>query len=154
MELADDSPVIIELAGLPRAKGRPRFNRAGHAYTPERTKRYERDLGWMARQAMISRHPFEEPLQLEIIVTLAVPRSWNKARRERALAQQIRPVGKPDIDNLLKSIDALNQIVWLDDSQIVQARITKIYGAKPSFWIKVMIARSLGAKEQITDDHA
>jgi Holliday junction resolvase RusA-like endonuclease len=139
-ELADDSPVIIEFAGLPRAKARPRLGRGGHVYTPERTARYERDLGWLGKQAMISRRPFEEPLRLDVVVTLAVPRSWNARRRADALAQRIRPVGKPDIDNLMKSIDGLNGIVWVDDSQIVQARITKIYGAKPSFWVKVMIA--------------
>jgi Holliday junction resolvase RusA-like endonuclease len=138
--VADDSPVVIEHAGLPRAKGRPRFTRAGHAYTPPRTARYERDLGWMARQAMIGRKPLEGPLQLEIIVTLAVPRSWNKARRISAFQGEIRPTGKPDLDNLFKSIDGLNQIVWVDDAQIVKATIVKLYGRKPSFWVKVMIA--------------
>jgi Holliday junction resolvase RusA-like endonuclease len=138
--VVDDSPVIIEFAGMPRAKARPRFNHAGHAYTPERTARYERDLGWLARQAMIGRQPLEGPLEVTVIATLAIPRSWNAVRRKAALVGEVRPTGKPDVDNLLKSIDGFNGIIWNDDSQVVEATIIKTYGEKPSFFVKVMIA--------------
>ena len=36
--------VEIELSGQPVGKGRPRFTKTGHAYTPEKTKEYERRL--------------------------------------------------------------------------------------------------------------
>jgi Holliday junction resolvase RusA-like endonuclease len=140
VQAVSTDPVIIEHAGLPRAKARPRLGRGGHVYTPPRTARYERDLGWMARQAMIGRKPLEGPLKVTVIATLAVPRSWNAARRKAAMAETIRPTGKPDIDNLLKSIDALTGIVWLDDAQVVEATIAKVYGREPSFWVKVQIA--------------
>ena len=35
------SPIVIEIAGEPRGKGRPRFARSGHTYTPAATRAYE-----------------------------------------------------------------------------------------------------------------
>jgi Holliday junction resolvase RusA-like endonuclease len=44
----------------------------------------------------------------------------------------IRPTKKPDADNIAKIVcDALNGIAFLDDKQIVDARITKWYSDTP-----------------------
>lgn len=42
------------------------------------------------------------------------------------------PTGKPDVDNLLKNLDALNARAWDDDAQIVRvADLVKLYAAAP-----------------------
>jgi Holliday junction resolvase RusA-like endonuclease len=45
---------------------------------------------------------------------------------------------KPDIDNLAKAVmDALNGIVWKDDSQICELSAVKIYDVTPGIQLEV-----------------
>ena len=77
------------------------------------------------------------PLKVTVTASLAVPASWSTKKRDAALAGVIQPIGRPDVDNYLKMLDALNSIVWLDDGQIVDARISKVYAEQPSLRIEV-----------------
>jgi Holliday junction resolvase len=49
----------------------------------------------------------------------------------------LRPTGKPDLDNYLKTLDACNNIVWVDDSQVVSATVMKRYGQNPGITVTV-----------------
>lgn len=134
-------PVTIRLAGVPVGKGRARFVRAtGHAFTPEKTRNYESALRVAAGEAMIGRTPIEGPLTVSVMAAFPVPASWSKKKQQAALANLVRPTGKPDADNLLKALDALNQIVFRDDAQIVEAHVGKAYSATPEL---VVIVRPL-----------
>jgi Holliday junction resolvase RusA-like endonuclease len=128
--------VVVELAGTPVAKGRPKFGN-GHAYTPRRTRNFETDLAWAAKVAMHGHPPIEGALKVEVLAAFPVPASWSKIKQARALAGILRPTGRPDIDNVLKAADALNGIVWRDDAQIVTAQITKRYSDNPRLRIEV-----------------
>jgi Holliday junction resolvase RusA-like endonuclease len=69
---------------------------------------------------------------VQIAVASGVPPSWSKKKRSAALNNAVRPTGKPDIDNLIKTIgDALNGIMWRDDSQIVMLQARKFYATEP-----------------------
>jgi Holliday junction resolvase RusA-like endonuclease len=133
-----DKAIQIELAGVPVGKGRPRFVRAtGRAYTPDKTRRFESDLRLAAQEAMAGRAPLEGPVGISIYASFPVPQSWSRKKREQALLSIIRPTTKPDADNLLKACDALNQVVFRDDSQIVSASIEKDYSDRPRLSIFV-----------------
>jgi len=73
--------------------------------------------------------PIEGPVRLGIRATFAVPKSYSKTKRDATIW---RPhTQKPDGDNLAKQIgDALNRIAWVDDSQIADTRIIKLWGDK------------------------
>lgn len=131
---------MIELAvlGIPVAKGRGRVVRAtGHVFTPEKTRRFEDLLRLAANEVMGDRPPLAGPLEMAMDVVVPVPASWSGKRRAAALAGGEWPTKKPDGDNFLKVKDALNQVVWIDDAQIVRERIEKRYGEKPGMWIRV-----------------
>jgi len=130
--------IIVELAGPPMAKERVRVTKTGHAYTPERTVNYEARLAHAAQIVMNGRPLLDGPLSAVVTITMPVAESKPKKWREAALVGKIRPVKKPDSDNFAKMLDSLNLIVWTDDSQIVDLRVVKFYGAKPSF--KAVIA--------------
>ncbi len=131
-------PIVITLAGVPVGKGRPRFSRkSGHAYTPEKTRTYEDNLAYIAQAAMHGRAILEGPLWVDVAATFPVPASWSAKKRRAALDWEILPTCKPDADNLLKVLDALNEIVWHDDKQIVSATITKHYGEKASYQVVI-----------------
>jgi Holliday junction resolvase RusA-like endonuclease len=128
--------IIIELDGEPVPKGRPRFGR-GHAYTPAKTRSFETDLGWAAKAAMKGRNIEAGPLAITIWLYRSVPKGWSKRMTAKALSGEVRPTTKPDWDNGGKITDALNKIVWLDDSQIVDALVRKFYSDHPRIRIEV-----------------
>lgn len=48
------------------------------------------------------------------------------------------PVVKPDIDKLMRAVlDSLTDVVYVDDSQVVEAKITKDYGPHESVTVRV-----------------
>jgi Holliday junction resolvase RusA-like endonuclease len=132
------TPIRIELVCAPQGKGRPRFSRkTGVAFTPAKTRSYEAALRYAAQEAMAGRVPLEGALRLEVHVEVPIPASWSKKRQQQAAAGLIRPTTRPDIDNYIKAADALNEVVWRDDSQIVSIDARKFYSTRPRL---VMIA--------------
>jgi len=118
----------------PVPKGRPRFSKVGgfmRSYTPKKTSDYETEIRTQA-QAVMTREPLETPLAVYLYFRLPIPRSHTKKRQEACLNGSERPIKKPDIDNLAKSVlDGLNGVVWHDDSQIVSLHLTKVYARNP-----------------------
>lgn len=131
--MTDSVLVIVE--GEPQGKGRPRAFRAGagvRMFTPGKTRAYEELVATEARKAMAGRPPIIGPCQLELTLVCSVPASWSKAKRAAALAGEIVPTKKPDIDNVVKALcDAFNAIVWLDDVQVTDLVARKRFGENP-----------------------
>jgi Holliday junction resolvase RusA-like endonuclease len=97
-------------------KGRARAGRNGRHYTPARTVAFETEVALCARAAMQG-EPMTGGLAVRIYGLVKMPKSWSKAKRA-ALDGRLH-TGKPDGDNIEKAIaDALNGIVYVDDSQI------------------------------------
>jgi Holliday junction resolvase RusA-like endonuclease len=128
-------PVTIFLAGTPQGKGRARAFRRGSFighYTPEKTRSYEGMIRSAAMDAMAGRMPFEEPVELTMRAIFAVPVSWSKRQKARAILHEIKPAKKPDYDNILKAwSDAMNTVVFRDDALIVRVEFEKVYGHQP-----------------------
>lgn len=139
MERVDTVIILVDLAGAPVAKGRPRFSRqTGAVYTPARTRHYESDLRLAAQVAMNGRPPLEGPLVMRVRVTLPIPVSFSKRKRAAALAGEEWPAKRPDADNFTKAaLDALNTIAFRDDAQVVDLRTVKRYGERPGMQIEV-----------------
>lgn len=117
--------------GIPVAKGRARsFIRAGHVahYTPESTARYENLVKLEAKRAMGSWEPMQGAVELVLRLYMPIPASWSKKKRQDAIEGTLRPTTKPDCSNVLKAMeDAMNGVVFADDKQIVELKITKVY---------------------------
>lgn len=124
--------IVVEVE--PKGKGRPRFTRTGHAYTPAMTREYEDLIAARALEAMKGRQPIprDVPLRVTIVAVFGVPVSWPKKKRLAALQGVLRHTRKPDYDNVGKAVcDALNGIVFEDDCQIVSGEVEKVYGPEP-----------------------
>lgn len=100
----------------PRGKQRPRFAN-GHAYTPQETKDYERELATHAKRAGAT--PLPHPCVIDVTATFKRPKKSDYYCMKR-----------PDVDNILKMMDALNGVAWVDDKQVVSATVSKNYGEK------------------------
>lgn len=120
--------VIFAINGEPYGKGRPRFRKDGHAYTPKKTKDYEHFVK-TEYDIQCGNMKLEGPLEAYIKAVFSVPKSDNKTTRAKKLSGEIPVTKKPDCDNIAKTIlDALNGVAYHDDSQVVNLEVTKVYG--------------------------
>lgn len=99
-------------------------------YTPARDKVnvYKAALQAAACQAMNASGrilKIDQPLHVDLCFMLPRPKKLLTAK----LANKLIPYDrKPDIDNFIKStLDALNGIIWVDDSQVVEIGARKWY---------------------------
>jgi Holliday junction resolvase RusA-like endonuclease len=132
--------IRFTIPGEPTAQGRPRFavvNGHARAYDPAKSRDYKQAV----RAAALEVKPnalLDGPLQITVTIYKAVPKSMSKLRREKALAQEIQPTTKPDIDNMVKIVcDSLNKIIWYDDSQIVTLYTSKWYSDNPRVEVSI-----------------
>ena len=131
--------------GNPIGKGRPKFARRGNfvsAYTPTKTRDYETVIKEAAQKAMGSNELLETPVTVAIYITVPIPQSYSKKRTEACLKDIERPIKKPDIDNIAKCfLDAMNDIVYKDDTQVLTLHVTKVYGTVGM--VEVMVREDL-----------
>lgn len=142
--------ITIIIPGEPVAKGRPRITTVGghaRAFTPAKTARAESTIALFASQAMAGRPLLQGALQVEVIAyrSKGMPgkpdaRLGTKARDqwEAAEAGALCPTSKPDADNYGKAaLDALNSVVFVDDSQVVDLTLRKRFSSQPRLVIRV-----------------
>ena len=122
--------VKFTVPGVPVGKGRPRFTRSGHTYTPEKTKAYESFVRECWKKQSGAEFAGGVPLKAEIHGHFPIPASLSKKRRT---AMNGTPhTKKCDADNLAKSIlDALNGVAYPDDSAISHLIVKKSYSEEP-----------------------
>ena len=112
-------------------KGRPRFARQGtfvKTYTDSKTLTYEKSIQTYAKQAMGSTSPLIGAVAAYLHIGIPIPPSYSKTRQKACIEGLERPTKKPDIDNIVKAVlDGMNGIVYLDDKQVVDLHLTKVY---------------------------
>lgn len=75
-------------------------------------------------------------LKMNIIFEMEIPKSYSNKKRLSLVGTYV--IKKPDIDNLIKSVqDGLNGIVYHDDNQIANVSATKIYSLEPKTIINI-----------------
>lgn len=123
------------IATEPVAKGRPRVTRMGHAYTPSATVQAEHRIQEQVAKEW-STVALDGPLAVSIVVQLLKPKSAPKRR-------VIWPTSRPDADNYGKLVlDALNGILWRDDSRVVDLRIQKVYSDHLGIDLEVFLVKA------------
>lgn len=126
--------------GEPQGKARPRFSRKnGRTYTPKDTVLYENLIrAEYLRQCPGQRFADKEPLAMRIRAYYSIPVSASKKRQQAMAAGEIRPVKKPDADNIIKVVaDALNKVAYRDDADLVQVSLEKFYSRQPRLEIEI-----------------
>jgi Holliday junction resolvase RusA-like endonuclease len=137
-------PITITLLGAPQGKGRARAflrgRQIGH-YTPEKTRTYEGMIRTAAAEALEGRPAFDEPVEFVLRAIFPVPASWSKRKQDQALLGEIKPGKKPDLDNIAKAWnDALNGVIYRDDSLICRMTLDKRYGPQALVVCTVKVA--------------
>lgn len=131
---------FVAIPGQPVAQGRPRAFRRGAGLAivdPTKSRNWKAYAAGVYQQALAAAGfgpssallvPVGKWAEVNIEAVFACPPSQHRKREPR----QRRPhTGRPDADNLLKSVlDAGNGVLWVDDAQVAFARVRKIVGAQ------------------------
>lgn len=135
MNKSSPDEVRFTVPGEPQGKGRARVGTiAGKArmFTPAKTVAYEGLIAVVAQEAMSGADLFQGPVMVEVVMHCPIRPSWSKKKQAMALASEIYPTSKPDADNCLKAVcDALNGIVWRDDTQATDIHMKKRFSSTP-----------------------
>lgn len=92
------------------------------------------------------KEPLDCDLEVEIIFYRELLKSFSKKKIEQALAGQLRPNTKPDIDNYVKAVfDGINGIIWKDDARVVDLKTSKYYSDRPRTEV---IVRTLESQQE------
>lgn len=139
--------IRLTINGTPVGKGRPKYTKSGHAYTPSNTREYEDTIRTLYRMQY---HGFKFaqgiPLDMRIRAFYPIPKSDSKGLHMKKSKNEIRPHNiKPDIDNVIKIVcDALNEMAYHDDTQIVDLQARKFYSDFPRVEILIKEAEMKG----------
>lgn len=128
--------VSFRIMAEPIGKERPRASyRNGFAtiYTPKKTKVYEKLVADTFKKEFPNHEPINSECSVIITSYLKIPKSYSKKKKEEILRKDSRPLSKPDIDNMAKSIlDGLNGVAYSDDTLITDLWVGKKYaGTEP-----------------------
>lgn len=119
--------IEFTVPGPPQGKQRPRVTRNG-TYTPQKTVDYENLVKIMYMNTTRHIYNNKEPLEVIIRAYFKPIKSTTKKARGKMLDGILYPTKKPDVDNITKSVcDALNDLAYHDDSQIVNLKVYKRY---------------------------
>lgn len=126
--------------GEPVAQGRPRASTInGHVkmYDPKKSREFKQYVRLVASQ-----HRPQElltgPLKMKVKVFKPTLKSFSQKKKAAAEKGEIRPTTKPDVDNYIKSVfDGLNQVIWKDDSQVVDLQVSKFYSENPRIEVEI-----------------
>ena len=121
--------MILRFPGEPKAQKRCRWN-GKKPYDPSvADKEYLR--------SMVQKLPQIGPMNVKITFALPIRNSWDARTVKTAKSGYL--VQKPDIDNLAKLVlDALNEFVWEDDSQIMELHLKKFYSDTPETIVEIL----------------
>jgi Holliday junction resolvase RusA-like endonuclease len=129
--------IKLIIPGEPVSKARPRVMK-GFTYTPAKTVNYEtliKELFIISKQC-----PLEGPLKAKVSCFFKIPKTGTKAKLQAMRDNSIRPTKKPDTDNLGKiCLDALNELAYKDDSQVVELLVSKWYSENPRVEVEIIM---------------
>lgn len=108
-------------------------------WTNEAYQRYQtyKKVIWLEARKQI-----KKPLQGAVIIQVnsyhPIPTKFNKDKKNSARNGIVRPMTKPDVDNIAKGImDSLNKLAWEDDNQVISLSANKYYSDDPRVEISI-----------------
>lgn len=144
--------VKFTILGEPNGKGRPRFTTQDpyvKTYTPQKTVTYENLIKLeYRRQCRDFKFERDDALDVRITAYYGIPKSKSKKAQKLMEERVLRPLKKPDADNVIKVVlDSLNDIAYHDDTQVVDLQIRRFYSREPRLVVTIQEAKSFTVRE-------
>jgi Holliday junction resolvase RusA-like endonuclease len=135
-----DEKIQFEVPGTPKPKGRPRFARVvkfTKVYTPLETEIIESDI----KCCYYNKYGFNKELltgDVNVFVIFYMPIPKSLSQKKKDTLKGLPHTKKPDLDNLMKAVlDAINGVIYQDDSQVYRFSCVKLYSDKPRTYISI-----------------
>lgn len=133
---------------------RPRVGKFSNMYVPDAQKN-KKIIRTAIEEQLKNQNFFDAvdfPIQISLLYYTSIPKNFNKVENLLANKRYIRPITKPDIDNMGKTyLDALTSVIWIDDNQVVSLRQEKFYSDNPRVEIEISYIPYHLTKKQIKD---
>ena len=120
-------------------KAKQSFRMGKHGYQSKAVTDYQKAIKAMAlAQTKPSQRNQSGMLFVSVEFVYSWPKTWAKGRLAKAQENICYRIARPDVDNLCKGVfDALNGLIWVDDSQIVCIHAWKRYGDSDQIIMRV-----------------
>ena len=113
------------------------MTRKGFIYTPKKTVNYETLIRELFAIKYPDFQPIEGSVEMNLTAYLKIPKTSNKKTMLMETGE-IRPTKKPDMSNILKTVeDALNNLAYNDDKQIVELTVKKWFSNRPRIELEI-----------------
>ena len=133
--------MTFEILGIPKPKQSFRFTKQGRRYQTKEVKEREQSIQWQViTQLPDDFVPFDCPLKMEAEFIFPIPSGFSKKKRQQLEEGEVfYKITKPDLtDNLMKGVcDAMEGVVFINDSRIAKIQSVKKYGMFPKTIIKI-----------------
>lgn len=125
--------INIEIPGIPKPLKRHRTSK-GKTYDPSKDDKF--NFAWEVKSRCMGLFPHSQSIKVDLEYHMPIPKSYSKKARLKLVGEPHQK--KPDITNLAKfTEDALNNVLWEDDSLIVELTLKKVYSEEPKTVITV-----------------
>lgn len=126
---------IFTVKGQPKGKGRPRFTKNGHVYTPESTRIYEEEIKIRYKEKY-KNEMLDGNIAVEVFINKK-PASYLGIKKYNKLLGKYCNI-KPDTDNVVKAVlDALNGVAYADNKNVVEIYAVKKYSTESSVVVRL-----------------
>lgn len=134
----------LVILGTPKPKQSARFYAKGNkifSFQKKEVVENERNIAFDVKaQLPKDFKPFDEAICVEVVFVFPIKETMKKKEKDAiAAGEYFYKDTKPDLhDNLCKGLfDALEGIVYVNDSRICMVKSAKIYGTQPRIELKV-----------------
>ena len=127
----------------PVPKGRPRFTRSGHSYTPKSTLEYENKLRMYYRSQ--TNDFYDGAIKVRLEFNMPISKSTSKKNRELMVTGVIKCTKHTgDADNLAKAVlDSCNGVAFEDDCLVTKLIVIKKYATDGNVGVLMEISEDV-----------
>lgn len=131
--------ISLDLYGEPVPQARARtVRRGGKSITYDPNSKLKEGYKWQIR-SQYREEPLTVPVAMDVVFMMPIPKSTSKTKTAAMMNGTIHHMKRPDVDNMLKLVnDVLNNLVFKDDSQVIEIHARKIYSSKPGTYIRII----------------
>jgi Holliday junction resolvase RusA-like endonuclease len=127
--------LIFEIDTIPKPQKQTKFSYKG-AYDP--SKEYKNSIQWQMKP-YAPKNPILGPVRVHLTFLLPIPIGTSKIKKRQMINGICVPWKRPDLDNLAYTVtNAMQNVIYEDDSQIIDLVLSKRYAEMPKIIIKVL----------------
>ncbi len=142
--------LILKILGTPLAKQSARFVALGkgqiRSFQKKEVVEKERNIAYDIKSQLPENFVlFDTPIFVNMILIFTPPASLPKKTLKTIEEGNLVPKDKkPDIDNLQKTLlDAMQGVVYTNDSRIYSMSASKFYGKIPQIWLEIIVYENI-----------